>query len=146
MEFVIAGLAASPEFIYLMESIDSLITDPAKYGAVFMDQELMQGLLGMKGSYNYIALDYEESRIPVDQEEAYRPGTGGNRTLLEGYGIQRIYHRRDQLSNLMIDQEIQGLKTMSSSVPVIFVLVAALILTMMLNRMVKRDRGVIGFP
>lgn len=145
VEFVIAGLAASPEFIYLMESIDSLITDPAKYGAVFMDQELMQGLLGMKGSYNYIVLDYEESRIPLDQEEAFTDQVLEEiEPLLEGYGIQRIYHRRDQLSNLMIDQEIQGLKTMSSSVPVIFVLVAALILTMMLNRMVKRDRGVIG--
>lgn len=145
MEFTIAGLAASPEFIYLMESVDSILTDPARYGAVFLDQELMQGLLGMKGSFNYIVLDYEAERIPADQEESYTDQVLEEiEPLLEGYGIQRIYHRQDQLSHLMIDQEIQGLKTMSSSVPVVFVLVAALILTMMLNRMVKRDRGVIG--
>lgn len=141
----VSALVANPEFIYLMESAESLMTNPTKYGAVFISEELAQSLLGMQGKYNQILIDYDESRIPVTEEDSITEDIIEDiETQVENYGIQSIIHKKDQLSNTMISQEIDSLKKMSSSLPIIFILVAALILTMMLNRMVKRDRGIIG--
>jgi putative ABC transport system permease protein len=141
----VSALVANPEFIYLMESPDALMTDASKYGAVFVSQELAQSLLGMNGNFNELVIDYDESLIPENDNEPIIENVRENiENNVDQYGIIRIYHRKDQLSNVMVSQEIQQLKNMSSSLPMVFLLVAALILTMMLNRMIKKDRGIIG--
>lgn len=145
LKLKVAGLVANPEFIYLMETPDALMTDPSKYGVVYMSLELAQSLLGMTGLYNDILVDYDDSLIPnVDNQSKIDTVIDDIEKVVEGYGIQSIVHKKDQLSNLMISQEITQLKKTSSSLPMVFLLVAALILTMMLNRMVKKDRGIIG--
>jgi len=145
VKLIVSALVANPEFIYLLENPDALMTDASKYGAVYVSEELAQSLLGMNGNYNELIVDYDESLIPDSDNEAIIENVLDDiENKVDNYGIQRIYHNKDQLSNVMISQEIKQLKNMSSSLPMIFLLVAGIILTMMLNRMIKKDRGIIG--
>ena len=145
VKLIVSALVANPEYIYLMESPEALMTDASKYGVVYVSEELAQSLLGMNGNYNELVIDYDESLIPdSDNDTIIQNILDDIEKKVDNYGIQRIYHRKDQLSNVMISQEIKGLKSMSSSLPMVFLLVAGIILTMMLNRMIKKDRGIIG--
>lgn len=141
----VSGLVASPEFIYLMESTESLMTDPTKFGVVYISEELIQSLLGMNGLYNQLVIDYDEDRIPINNPDPIIEKIVEEiEKQVDEYGIQSVIHKKDQLSNFMISQEISQLQKTSGSIPIVFIFVAALILTMMINRMVKRDRGIIG--
>lgn len=147
VQLQVAGIVANPEFIYLMENLDALMSDATKFGAVYISEELSQTLFGMKGAFNTILIDYDETLIPADDNEnepVIQRILDDIEKEVDGYGIQSMFHKKSQLSNSMVSQEIKQLKNMSNSLPLVFLLVAALILAMMLNRMVKKDRGVIG--
>ncbi|HCU07607.1 MAG TPA: peptide ABC transporter permease, partial [Clostridiales bacterium] len=63
---------------------------------------------------------------------------------MDPYGLKASVPRADQLSNALIGEEINGLKKMGTSLPILFLLVAASVIAMMVSRMVKKDRIKIG--
>jgi putative ABC transport system permease protein len=140
VDFTVSGVVSSPEFVYLMDPEQSMLPDNANYGVVYINEELGRRLLGRSVGYNDIQILAE-------------PGLG-DRELddlaekidekLDAYGSRGVVKREDQLSNFMISEEVNQLNTMSSALPVLFLLIAALILAMMLSRMVKRDVVSIG--
>lgn len=133
----VSGIVLSPEYIYLMENEQALIPSPTTFGVAYAQEEICRQVFDFGGRYNQISIQYgsnsNEDAI-IDQLEEELPP----------YGLQRITKSKDQLSNSMIGEEIKNLKRTSTSLPVVFILVAGLILAMMLSRMVKRDRFKIG--
>ncbi|MBZ2174447.1 FtsX-like permease family protein [Schnuerera sp. xch1] len=133
----VSGISASPEYVYLMEDEQSLLPMPDKFGIIFVSEEFARQNFGFKDSFNEILItvkDKEHMDRIKDQVE----------NELDQYGIKRIYDRDDQLSNRMVTEEIIGVKQMSSTIPVIFLGVAAVIIAAMLSRMVRNDRMSIG--
>ena len=63
---------------------------------------------------------------------------------LAPYGALGAYGLDDQLSNLFITQEIEGLEATNQSVPPIFLAVAAFLLNIVIGRMVEAEREEIG--
>ncbi len=141
----VVGIAYSPEFIYLIESIQTMMPAEEGYGVVYVDETLAMQLLGMNGSYNEVYFLYDldprghlragisEDALIDDIEEKVKP-----------YGLKASVPRKDQLSNALIGEEIRGLKNMGVSIPVLFLLVAASVIAMMVSRMVRKDRTKIG--
>ena len=137
--FDVAGIAANPEYIYLMENNQSIMPDEKNFGVCYITEKMGRQISGLEGSCNEVVIRYdsgmerEEDQLIDDVEKQ-----------LNRYGIKSIIKREDQYSNSIIHQELTQLNKMADSIPILFLLVAGLILMMILSRMVKKDRIKIG--
>lgn len=133
----VAGIVANPEYIYLMENAQSIVPDDKTFGVGYVSEEFGQQAAGLSGSDNQILISYEDGA----DEEALIDNV---EDAIHGYGVRQTIKQKDQLSNSVIQQELTQLNTMANSIPIVFLLVAGLILMMMLSRLVKKDRIKIG--
>ncbi len=133
----VSGIASSSEFIYLMENEQALLTVPEKFGVAYVNEAFAQSVFGYRGSYNEVIITLkDQSNIDdiADQVEK----------KLDKYGVKRITKLEDQPSNNILVQKIDGIEKMSAALPVLFLVVAALIISIMLSRIVSNDRMAIG--
>lgn len=133
----IVGIVANPEYIYMMENTQSIMPDEKNFGVCFVSEQFGQQAAGLAGSVNEILIRYEDG---ADEEAVI----DDLQNALDTYGVKQTIKRKDQLSNSIIQQELVQLSSMANSIPILFLLVAGLILMMMLSRIVKRDRIKIG--
>jgi putative ABC transport system permease protein len=136
---LVVGEVGSPEYIYLMENEQELLPDEKGFGVIYVTEEFAQSTLGFQGSYNEIVFKVSNShrnRIDsiVDQLE----------DELERYGVSSVIKREDQLSHSVMMQEVDSLSIMSTAMTVVFLFVAAIIISIMLSRLVRKDRMAIG--
>lgn len=133
----VIGIVANPEYIYMMENAQSIMPDDKSFGVCYVSEPFGQQAAGLVGSYNEILISYtdgaDEDALIDDVENA-----------LDVYGVRQTIKRKDQMSNAVIQQELNQLDRMANSIPIVFLLVAGLILMMMLSRLVKKDRIKIG--
>lgn len=134
--FTIAGVALSPEFIYVLAP-GQLMQDDRTFGILWINRSIMEAAYDMKGAFNDVGL-----RLAPDasEPEVIRRLD----LLLARYGGTAAYGRADQLSNAYLDQELGQLRTMSIVIPPIFLAVAALLLHMVLSRLIDTERESIG--
>jgi len=133
----VSGIASSSEFIYLMENEQALLTDPKKFGVAYVSETFAQSVFGYRGYYNEVLItlqDQDNIDDIADQVEK----------KLDKYGVKRITKLEDQPSNNILMQKIDGIKQMSALLPVLFLVVAAIIISIMLSRIVNNDRMAIG--
>jgi len=133
----ISGIAASSEYIYLMENEQSLLPALDKFGVAYVTEAFAQSVFGYKGSYNEVLIKLEEHKDIEDVMDIVEK-------KLDKYGLKRITKLEDQLSNNVLTQKIEGIEMMSSVLPVMFLMVAAIIISIMLSRIVNNDRMAIG--
>ncbi|MCR4397541.1 MAG: ABC transporter permease [Firmicutes bacterium] len=133
----VCGTASGPEFIYAAKDPAALIQDPLTFGIMFMSRHDMASLFGYEGEVNQVVI-------------RYAPGTDTARTrvtvdkILDPYGRIASLERRDQFSHAAISAEFEQLKTMSTTLPTIFLLVAAAIMYISISRTVREQRVQIG--
>ncbi len=133
----VSGIVASPEFVYLMENEQNLLPNPEQYGVVYVSENFAATRLGLQYDYNEILISTSpQANIELLEEQLKED--------LDKYGIKRIITQENQSSNRMVSEEVSGLEKSSSSVPLVFLGVAAAILAVMIGRMVKNDRMTIG--
>lgn len=135
----VTGIIANPEYIYLMENEMNLLPAPDKFGVLYVSEEMAQNVLGYQGSYNEVIIklnDYEDSNVEkvIEDVEDY----------LEPYGLIRMIEKDNQLSNSIMNQELDQLDNMSVSITILFLGVAGVIIYIMLMRLVNNDRISIG--
>ncbi|MFA7573462.1 MAG: FtsX-like permease family protein, partial [Lutispora sp.] len=133
----VSDIAASSEFVYLMENEQSLLPAPEKFGVAYVSEEFAQSVYGYKGSYN-------ELLIRVKDEERIDDVVKVLEKKLDKYGVQRIIKREEQLSNNVLTQKLEGFDTMATAIPILFLAVAGIIISIMLSRIVSNDRMAIG--
>jgi putative ABC transport system permease protein len=134
--FTIAGVALSPEFIYVLAP-GQLMQDDRTFGILWINRSIMEAAYDMKGAFNDVSL-----RLAPDASE---PDVIRRLDLLLArYGGTAAYGRADQLSNAYLDQELGQLRTMSIVIPPIFLAVAAFLLHMVLSRLIDTERESIG--
>lgn len=134
---MVCGIVGNPEYIYLMENSQAVMPDEEHFGVGYVSEQFGQEAAGIPGSYNEILIRYEnhvDEEGLIDQLE----------DRLDVYGVKQTIKQKDQFSNAIIDQELMQLESMANSIPILFLIVAGLILMMMLSRLVKRDRIKIG--
>lgn len=127
----VAGLATSPEYIYVMPKAGLL--DPRHYGIVWMDGNALARAMGMSGEFNDVAIqliagaDVQEVIHRVD-------------VLLEPYGGLGAIGREDQPSVRLVDKKIEQQQAMAVFLPAIFLAVSAFLLNVLLTRIVGTQR------
>lgn len=133
----IVGTATSPEFMYAVQDANNWFPEPGKFGIVMIEYNQAQQLLNMQGQINQIVIKFnpgaDQIRIKNEVE-----------TMLKPYGFLTSYAKKDQLSNAIVDSELNQLSTISSILPMIFFLVAAGIQFVILTRLIKTQRLQIG--
>lgn len=133
----VVGIVANPEYVYMMENEQSIMPAETSFGVGYVNEMFARQAAGMAGGYNEVLVD---SREGTDEEQLI----DDLEDRLDSFGVKRTVKRKDQLSNSILTQELTNLDKMASSLPILFLGVAALMLAMMLGRMVKKDRIKIG--
>ena len=133
----VIGTVKSPEFVYTLKDGSELMPDSKKFGILYIKNSFGQEIFGLKGSINSASLllrsgtDPETAKTEIER-------------YLKSYGITGIIDREEQISHRMLTAEMDGLKSMGSAFPMVFFMVAAVIIYIMMGRMVENQRVQIG--
>ncbi len=137
-ELVVTGTADSPEYVYLAPP-GSLMEDAKNYGVFYVKQDFAEDLYNFEGACNNL--------VGIFSPQGHRRSELLLRELSEKlapYGVYAAYPRKDQFSALLIDSEIQGLRSMSILLPLVFLGISALILNVLMTRMAEQQRTTAG--
>jgi putative ABC transport system permease protein len=135
-ELVIVGTALSPEFIYTIAPGET-ITDNRRFGIIWMSEKALANAYNLDGAFSSVTLRL--LRNASEPEVIKRLDV-----LLDPYGGQAAYGRKDLPSHAWGEHGLDMLRNMSRTIPTIFLLVAAFLINQWLNRMVALGREQIG--
>ena len=133
----IVGSVKSPEFVYTLKDSSEIMADNKKFGIIYIKQSFGEAIFDFNGSINNISIKIAKGSdvksVKDDVEKA-----------LKNYGVKSVIDREEQTSSKMISEEIKQLKSMGGTFPVIFFMVASVIIYIMMGRMVENQRTQIG--
>jgi putative ABC transport system permease protein len=135
-ELVIVGTALSPEFIYTIAPGET-ITDSRRFGIIWMSEKALAGAYNLEGAFSSATLKL--LRNASEPEVIKRLDV-----LLDPYGGQAAYGRKDLPSHAWGEHGLDMLRNMSRTMPTIFLLVTAFLVNQWLGRMVALEREQIG--
>ena len=99
----IVGVAFSPEYVFQIKPGD-MLPDPKHFGILWMEYESLANAYDMYGAFNDVTFSLQ--RDASVEEVIFRVDQ-----LLDRYGGLGAFARKDQLSHLLLESDIQGLKT-----------------------------------
>jgi len=137
-ELRIVGTALSSEFTYLLGP-GALVPDPLRFGVFYIKRSFAEEVYDFAGASNQIVGRFApDSRGEVDTvlDEA--------EARLEPFGVFGTTPLRLQASNQFLSNEISSLGAFSTVIPMIFLAVAAVILNVLLTRVARQQRVVVG--
>ncbi len=132
----VVGIALSPEYLMQIQP-GSLFPDPERYGVLWMGRDALAAAYEMQGAFNDLAFTVSP-RADV-YEVIHRLDR-----LLAPYGGPGALPRRDQTSNFFISEEFRQLRASSTTLPIIFLCVAAFLLNVVVSRLIGLQREQIG--
>lgn len=133
----IVGSAKSPEFVYTLKDSSEIMADNKKFGIIYIKQSFGEGIFASNGSINNLSIRISNgSDIEKVKDDIKRS--------LKNYGVKSVIDREEQSSAKMISSEIKQLKSMGGTFPIIFFMVASVIIYIMMGRMVENQRTQIG--
>jgi len=133
----VTGSGQTPEYIYALRTFADFYPTPENFGIALVPLELMKNLFPQERVYNDLVFklapqaDFEEVKAALEYE-------------LKPYGVTAIFPRADQVSDVLLEGELNQLAAMSTALPVLFLSIAAMILYIVLKRLIEQQRGQIG--
>ena len=135
-ELTVVGTALSPEYIFTVGPGD-IMPDDRRFAIIWMSEKALASAYDLEGAFSSVSVKL--LRGASEREVITRLDN-----LLDPYGGQAAYGRKDQTSNAWLDHELDMLKNMSRTLPPIFLLVSAFLVNLTLNRLVALEREQIG--
>ncbi|MDP6468931.1 MAG: ABC transporter permease [Pirellulaceae bacterium] len=137
-ELIVVGTAISSEFTYLV-SPGSLVPDPEHFGVFYVKRSFAEDVFDSEAAANQIV-----GRLAPESRERVGEILRKLEIALEPYGVFTATKLEFQASHQFLSSEIEGLGGIAAVLPVIFLAVAALVLNILITRMARRQRVVIG--
>ncbi|MEM8866476.1 MAG: FtsX-like permease family protein, partial [Planctomycetota bacterium] len=128
----IVGVVLSPEYVFQLKPGD-LVPDPKHFGVFWMSHEALSMAFDMEGAFNDLSIRLMHGAS--EDEVIFRLDR-----LLGEYGGLGAYGRKDQLSHMLLESDIEGLKTTGFVAPALFLAVAAFLLNVVLTRVLQLQR------
>ncbi|MBK8974379.1 MAG: ABC transporter permease [Planctomycetes bacterium] len=128
----IVGTALAPEFTYSVPP-GALLPDDRRFGILWMRRRALAPAFDLDGAFNDVGLRVAPGasvgavKAAVDRE-------------LARYGGLGAYGRDEQPSHAFLQSELDQLRTFGSVVPMLFLAVAAFLLSIVLGRIVTAQR------
>ena len=135
-ELNIVGTAISPEHVYAMPP-GALMPDDQRYGILWMGKTALEAAWDMDGAFNEA---FFKLTPDADVLEVVSTLNG----LLDPFGNQGAYPRRDQPSHLILQGELDQNRVMGTAIPAIFLSIAVFLLHLVLGRLITTQRGEIA--
>lgn len=135
--FTVAGIVASPEYIYAVQSRQFLLPTPDTFGVLFLPATQLEALTGRAGEINEVTALTEPGAERAVGRAIFR--------RLESYGPQQPIPRAEQASNQLLQSDLEGNGPFLIAMPCLFLGSAALAVFLMLARWVQAQRPQIGF-
>ncbi|WP_262267460.1 ABC transporter permease [Microvirga yunnanensis] len=135
-DLLVVGTVLSPEFIYAIGPGD-VMPDDRRFGIVWMSEKALASAFDLEGAFSSVTLKL--LRDASEREVIMRLDA-----LLDRYGGQAAYGRKDQTSHAFLDHELDMLSNMSRTLPPIFLLVAAFLVNLTLGRLIALEREQVG--
>ena len=135
-ELTIVGTALSPEYIFSVGPGD-IMPDDRRFAIIWMSEKALASAYDLEGAFSSVTIKL--LRGASEREVITRLDS-----LLDRYGGQAAFGRKDQTSHAWLDHELDMLKNMSRTLPPIFLLVSAFLVNLTLNRFVALEREQIG--
>ncbi|WP_346910508.1 FtsX-like permease family protein [uncultured Roseibium sp.] len=132
----IVGIALSPEHTYAIGP-GALMPDDKRYAIFWMGERALAGAFDLDGAFNDVTLTLLPHTAPEGVIQRLD-------RILAPFGGSGAYARKDQISNWFLMSEIDQLSTMARLLPSIFLIVAAFLTNMVVDRLIATERGVIG--
>ncbi|MFZ7102363.1 MAG: ABC transporter permease [Peptococcaceae bacterium] len=135
--FTVVGIVASPEYIYPMRSGKDIFPNIENFGIIYASYSLAKDLWKYDEGYNELlfALDESANTQQVVKELEKE---------LERFGLLSIVEQKDQLSNRILEAELEQLEKMAVVLPILFLGVSSVIIYILLNRIIENQRSQIG--
>jgi len=137
-ELIVVGTAISSEFTYLVGP-GSLLPDPKHFGVCYVKRTFAEDVFDFEGAANQIV-----GRLTPEARPRMDEVLRQIEDRLESYGVFETTKLEFQVSNQFLTNEIDGLRDIATVLPVIFLAVAALVLNVLITRMARRQRVVVG--
>lgn len=135
-ELRVVGTALSPEYVFAVGG-GSFLEDPERFSVLWMDRDAVAPAFQMDGAFNEVAVRLTPTaNVASVLSELDR--------VLAPHGGWGAVARERQVSNYMLTTELSQLSNMATSIPTIFLLVAAFLLNVVLSRTVQLQRGQIA--
>lgn len=128
----LVGIALSPEYIFTMAP-GALTMDTGGTAVLWMDEAVLAPAFQMESAFNDVVLDLQPG---ASEPEVLRQLDA----LLAPYGGRGALPRAKQPSNFMLADELSQLEGFATTVPTIFLSVAAFLLYIVLSRVVHLQR------
>jgi putative ABC transport system permease protein len=132
-ELRIVGIALSPEYIYEIRGGASLFPDNKRFGVLWMSRDVLGPAFNMDRAFNSLAIALSSGASEPEVISRL------DRTL-ERYGGLGAYGREEQVSHRFISDEISQNRISATTIPAIFLAVAALLVHFVLTRLVSTQR------
>ena len=137
ISYTVCGTALNPEHVYLVKDSSQMLPDPTGFGVGYITAESMVALNSSPGVANDILLKLANGYVFDDVKTAIED-------VLTPFGLIELIDKKDQMSYSFVDLEVKGIRSMASSLPVIFLLIAAVVLYLMMKRVIEQERTQIG--
>ncbi|HMM67660.1 MAG TPA: FtsX-like permease family protein [Dokdonella sp.] len=128
----IVGIAISPEYVYQIQP-GATFPDYQRFAIVWINQRVLESALDMQGAFNSVTLRLRPGIDPAGV-------IGELDRLLTRYGGLGAYARKDQISNHFLSEELRQLQMMAKLFPIIFLSVAAFLLSVVMTRLIDTQR------
>lgn len=135
--FEIAGLVSGPEFFKLMKSPSSISASDGDFGLIFIKESDARNIFGTSGMYNQLHVIFKKD---ADSEKTMHK----IEDILKPYGLMTGTPRGQQLSHIMISDDVEQVKAIATVLPIVFLIVAAAIIYIMQRRIISNQRTMIG--
>lgn len=132
----VVGTALSPEFVYAVGP-GQIMPDDLRFGVVWMRERALAAIFDLEGAFSEVNLTLtrgtEEAAV-IDRLDA----------LLDRYGGRAAHGRHDQPSHAFLEHGLDMLRTMSFTLPPVFLAVAVFLVNLILGRLILLEREQIG--
>ncbi len=132
----VVGIALTPEHLLQVQP-GTIFPDPERYGVLWMGRQALAAAYDMEGAFNDVAFSLVPGASLDDVLERVD-------LILEPYGGVGAYARSVQPSHWAISEEFRGLRSSSTTLPIVFLAVAAFLLNVVVSRLIALQREQIG--
>lgn len=131
-DLIVVGIGLSPEYVFPASPGD-FAPDDRRLAIMWMDHDVLAPAFQMEGAFNDVSL-----RLQPNASEAEVIAELDR--IVEPYGGLRAYARDKQVSNFILEGELEQQEKFSTVFPMIFLGVAAFLLNVVLSRLVSLQR------
>ena len=134
--FRIVGVGVTAEYVIALQA-GSPFPDDRHFTVIWLNNSVLAGSYDMHASFNSLVM---KTSAGVDEKKMIQIIDN----QLSKYGGVGAFGRDRQVSNVFVREELKQLQVQSTSIPIIFFLVAAFILNIVISRLVRAQRSEIA--